>query len=98
MFDTNFNYRRDRDHMRTIANRAGAQVQIIRLTTDRQLAKQRATHENHADKNGMHHVMSDETFERIAGHYEPLDNDEPAIDIDGTNIDESELLAKLHVS
>ncbi len=97
VFDTNFNYRKDRDHMRAIAERASADVRIIRLTTDRDFAKERATHENHADKNGMHHVMSDETFERIASHYEPLGEDEPSVDINGTNLDESELLRKLQL-
>jgi predicted kinase len=85
VFDTNFNYRKDRDHLRSIAEETGSQLLIIRMTTPVELARKRALHDAHAERNGMHETMSPETFQRIVDHFEPLVN-EPHLELDGTNV------------
>lgn len=98
VFDTSFNFRKDRDHLRNIAEEAGARVVIIHLTTPHDLAKQRATHGRHAERNGMPVTMSQETFDRIAGHYQPLGADEPAVELDGSNLDDNTIAAALDIA
>lgn len=86
VFDTSFNFRKDRDHMRHIAAKTGAKVVVIRLDTPKELAKSRALHTDHAHHNNYQAAMAPDTFEHIAGHLqEPTPNEEP-ITLDGTRI------------
>lgn len=94
IFDTNFNYRRDRDHLRQIADKYGAKTLIIWLTTPKALARQRATHDAHRERNGYRDRMSQTTFNQLSNHLQEPEKDENFIKIDGTKIDESELRAQ----
>lgn len=85
VFDTSFNFYKDRQRLRQIAQNAGAEVVLVHVTTDKAIAKARATHGDHAERNGMPFAMSEATFERIASHLEPLHDDETAIEIDCAN-------------
>jgi predicted kinase len=95
VFDTNFNHWSDRELMRQIADKAGATVKIIQLTTDQELAQVRAMQTRHARRNQMPMPMSGQTFTNITNHYEPLRAGEDGIKIDGRDIDRVELLTKL---
>lgn len=86
VFDTNFNFYKDREHLRQLAEQAGARLQIIHMTTDPALARQRALHGSHAERNGMPYAMSAATFDRIAHNLEPLHASEMAIEINGANL------------
>lgn len=87
IFDTNFNYRKDRDHLRSIAARHNAETFVIWLTTPLAVARDRALHEHHRDRNGYDHVMTEVQFQKLTDHLEAPRVHENFIKIDGTNID-----------
>ena len=95
VFDTNFNYLKDRDYLRSIAQDTGAETVIIRMTTPEELARRRALHGDHAERNGMDEIMTAATFDRIRDHLEPLRSDEKVINLDGSAITKEEVMASL---
>ncbi|HVX24024.1 MAG TPA: ATP-binding protein [Candidatus Saccharimonadales bacterium] len=96
IFDTNFNFRKDRQYLRDIAERAGAQSITIWVTTSRELARQRAVHDDNL-RNGYHAVMSGEQFDAIANKLQPPEYDEKIINIDGTQLDKTTALQQLGI-
>jgi hypothetical protein len=68
---------------------------IIWLTTSKELARERATHDDHRQKNGYHEIMSLEDFERLSDHMQIPEADEYYIAIDGTDVDQDKLLGLL---
>ena len=89
VFDTNFNYRRDRDHLRGLARSAGADTVIIEMTTPEDTARRRALAGKHAEKNGMPNPMSASTFERIVEHRQTYTNDEAPVRLGGEDLTEA---------
>ena len=89
IFDTNFNFRKDRDHLRQIAAEHGAEAVVVWVTTPKELAKRRAIEESDGDgqHTRLYGNMDEAVFERIAGHLEPPSDDEKVLKIDGTEID-----------
>jgi predicted kinase len=87
IYDTNFNMRKDRDHMRQIAAAAGAEAVTIWVTTPRTLAESRALASTDAQPTRLLGSMEPAAFERIAGHLEPPTEDEKVLKIDGTELD-----------
>lgn len=87
IFDTNFNYRKDRNYLASIAAKHGADVCVIWMTTPHALSKDRALHEHHRDRNGYDRQMSEAEFDRLTDHLEPPAAHEKFITIDGSNID-----------
>jgi predicted kinase len=96
IFDTNFNFVEDRDHLRAIARRHGAQTFVIWLTTPKSVAKQRAVHDKNL-RNGYEFLMSDRQFEAIADKLEPPSKYEKPLKIDGTKLDGDALLRHLDI-
>lgn len=94
VFDTNFNYRRDRDLLRAVADRQGADTLVIWLVTPAHTARHRAVRPK-AVRNGYDSTMSVEDFDRIAGHLEAPAKDEKVIKINGTKLDSKELIRLL---
>jgi len=94
IFDTNFNFHKDRDHMREIAARHDAEAVIIWVTTPAETARNRATQGSTDQKTRLYGDMPGETWERIASHLEPPTESENVIKIDGTNVD-TDLLSRL---
>lgn len=92
VFDTNFSFYKDRELLRKIGRTSGADVKLIWLTTDRQLAKERATHGQHAVRNGYDVSMSPEVFEHIAAHLEPPQASEQPIKLIGQNLQQHDVL------
>jgi predicted kinase len=86
VFDTSFNFRKDRDHMRQIAASHGAKVVVVYVDAPKELAKSRALHLDHAVHNNYDEAMSPEAFDRIAEHVMKPGEDEHPITLDGTMI------------
>jgi predicted kinase len=86
IFDTNFNFFKDRQHLRKIATQAGAETIVIWLTTSKDLSKKRAV-QTGTIRNGYTARMTAEQFETIVSHLEPPDKNEKVIKIDGTRLD-----------
>jgi predicted kinase len=96
VFDTNFNFRKDRDHLRQIADKNDAETMIVWMVTPKQLAKQRSVHDQNL-RNGYEFLMTEDDFERIASHLEPPSKDEKIIKFDGTKIDRQQVIELLHL-
>jgi predicted kinase len=86
VFDTSFNHRRDRDLLRGIANRQGADTVVVWVTTPQEIARDRAVHAK-VVRNRYEFNMTGEEWDRIAGHLEPPAKDEKVIKIDGVKLD-----------
>ncbi len=90
IFDTNFNFFKDRQHLRDIAAANGAETVVIWMTTSKTLAKKRAVQMATA-RNGYLAGMTSEQFDRIAGHLQPPAKNEKVIKIDGVKLDSSQV-------
>jgi predicted kinase len=86
IFDTNFNFFRDRENLRKIATKAGADTTIIWLTTPIELSKKRAV-QSGMIRNGYNETMTAEQFDRIASHLESPGKNEKVIKISGIRLD-----------
>lgn len=89
IFDTGFNFYKDRQHLRQIATQHGAEVKLIWVRVDKSLAKQRALHTGHAEKNTYPEVMPADRFERISNDFEPPQPGEQVVEVDGTKVSEN---------
>jgi len=87
VFDTNFNYRKDRHYVAQIAARHDADSLIIWMQTPVAVARERALHDHHRDRNGYNITMTAEEFNHLTDHLEPPADNENFIIIDGTNLD-----------
>jgi len=94
IFDTNFNFYKDREHLRQIAAKHGATTIFIWVTTPKEIAKKRAVEDRNL-RNGYEFPMSDADFERIASHLQPPREDEKNIKIDGSKFDKDQVVALL---
>lgn len=87
IFDTAFNFYKDREHLRQIAARHGAEVVIVWVRTVKELARERATknaHLQHTRLFGNMHPI--DHFERLSNNLEPPREGERVIEFDGTHI------------
>lgn len=94
VFDTNFNFLKDRDKLRTIASKHHAKTVIIWVTTPKQVAETRAV-EAHSTRNRYSVNMTKDQFDAIASKLETPKDNEDVIKIDGTDLKEEQLLQKL---
>ena len=85
IFDTNFNFYKDRQHLRDIAAKYHARTVVVWITTPKETAKQRAVHERTL-RNYYEYVLPETDFERMSNHLEEPSDDEHPIKLDGTNI------------
>ena len=97
IFDTNFNYNKDRQHVRSIADSHGAQTVVIWMQTPLVVARQRALHPDHHQRNNHDQPMKREEFNRLVDHLEPPTDNENFITIDGTNIDTEAVKRQLDI-
>jgi predicted kinase len=95
IYDTNFNYFKDREKMRALAGEKGAEAVTIWLTTSEELAKRRATEESEGKETRIWGNMPVEAFEHMQGKLQTPTPDEHAIQLDGTNLSEAEVKQKL---
>lgn len=87
IFDTNFNFRADRDHLRQIADQHDVETVVIWVNTPREIAKKRAVEDSHGRDTRIWGNMPTKSFERLANNLQPPDDNENFITVDGTNID-----------
>lgn len=98
VFDTNFNFYKDREHMRRIAKGAGADIKLIWIQTPKELAKHRAVNDSHDKPTRLYGNMSEAVFERIAGHLEPPRPEELPIIFVGEKLQKTEVIHKLNLA
>lgn len=94
VFDTNFNFYHDRQKMRHIAAKHGAETLVIWITLPEEVAKQRAVY-SAAKRNGYDAEMTEAQFNAIIDKLEPPEKDEKIIKLDGTKLDRESLIALL---
>jgi predicted kinase len=97
VFDTNFNFYKDRQHLRQVAAEHGAEAKLIWVKAPKELAKERATQEAHKQTTRLLGDMPPEQFDRMARNLQPPHDDEPYIEVDGTKVTKeyiSQLLSK----
>jgi predicted kinase len=95
IFDTNFNFVKDRQYLRSIAAQNGANTRVIWISTPKALSKKRAVEESQHQDTRIYGNMTSADFERIASHLEPPLDIEHAVKLDGTRLDTQELLRQL---
>ena len=83
IFDTNFNFYKDRENLRKIAAKNGARCILIWVKAPKELAKERATRQIRFP---YKEAFPEARFERISSSLEPPRDDESHIVIDGINI------------
>lgn len=96
VYDTNFNFYADRQKMRDIAARQGAEAVLIWVNAPKPIAKKRAVN-GRDSRNGYLVSMTDEQFETIAAKLEPPTEDEKFIKISGLKLDKREVLKLLNL-
>ncbi len=96
VFDTNFNFYKDRQHLREIASRYKVRTIVVWVNAPKDLAKQRATVDAHlhAHTRVLGH-MPVEHFERISENLEPPHDNEDVVEIDGTKVTADYIRTKL---
>lgn len=97
VFDTSFNFYKDREKLRAIADEHNAKTVVIWVQTDKDLAKDRATKDAHLHDTRILGDMSNEDFERLSHKLEKPRSDETVIELDGTKITPDYVAAKLKV-
>jgi predicted kinase len=85
IFDTNFNFYKDRQCLREIATKHGAQTIVIWITTPKAVARQRAVHDRQL-RNGYQFVLPEADFERMSNHLQEPRKDEYTIELAGQGI------------
>ncbi len=98
IFDTNFNFYKDRQNLRDIAKRHSARTVIMWLTTPKAVAKERATNNAHMQDTRVLGDMPVEAFERMSRNLDPPHKDELYVKVDGTKVTQEsikELLASI---
>jgi predicted kinase len=95
IFDTNFNFYKDRQKLRYIAANHGAQTVLLWVQTPVEIAKQRATIEAHKHDSRVFGNMTEQDFERLRSHLEEPKPEEQAITIDGTKVSADYLRSRL---
>ncbi len=86
VFDTGFNYAKDREALRDIADTVNADCVLLWVTVDPELAKQRATQDAHEQDSRVLGDMHHTDFVRLAENLEPPQPNEDYIELDGTKI------------
>ena len=86
VYDTNFNFFKDREKLRQIAQQAGAETKLVWVTTDKQTAKGRATTNAHKQETRVLGNMPVEHFERMSRNLEEPASSEQPIKIEGRDL------------
>lgn len=86
VYDTNFNFYKDREKLRAIADEAGAETKLIWVTTGKELSKDRATANAHKQETRILGNMPEDQFERMSNNLEPPRKDEKPIKIEGNGL------------
>jgi predicted kinase len=91
IYDTNFNFYSDRQLLRQIADKYGAQLKLIWVKTSRDLARSRAINGAHQSNTRVLGNMSEDDFTKISSQLEdPKESEQPII-IDGSSINKESI-------
>jgi predicted kinase len=97
IFDTNFNFYRDRKRLRHLAATEGAETIVIWINTPRDLARKRAVEESDSQHTRVWGNMPLHHFERIANNLqEPAEMEHPVI-INGTSVTKDDIARALGI-
>jgi predicted kinase len=96
VFDTNFNFYKDRQKLRSIALKNNAEAIVIWVKTPENVAKERAV-KAHSSRNLYDMNMSEEQFNSIVSKLEEPKENEDYIELDDTNLSKQAIIAKLHL-
>jgi predicted kinase len=86
VFDTNFNFYKDRQRLRQIAKDHGAETKLIWVVTPKELAKDRATNSDDSHDTRVLGNMPPKEFDRMSNNLEEPKTDEPYLEVDGTKV------------
>lgn len=86
VFDTNFNFYKDRIKLSELAISHHARPVVIWVRTPKEIARTRATKDAHKQTTRVLGDIPLERFERISNNLQPPRQDEPCIELDGTKI------------
>ncbi len=86
IFDTNFNFFKDRERLRQIAKQHGANTIVVWVTTTKDLSRKRATEDAHMQENRVLGDIPVETFERMSRNLEDPRKNEDTIKIEGVDV------------
>ncbi len=98
IFDTNINMFKDRQFLKDLAIRNGAEVVLIWLTTDKEIARKRAYMDFGEDNLRVLGAMDDSTFNKIANRLEYPVAEENPVKIDGTKFSKNEIIKLLDLN
>ena len=86
IFDTNFNFYKDRERLRFIAKTHSADCKLIWVQTSKDTARERATKHAHTQQTRVLGDMPVADFERMSKNLQPPAANEPYIAVDGTKV------------
>ncbi len=95
IFDTSFNYYKDRQLLREIARGHHARDILLWVKTEKDLARQRATKDAEQQATRVLGDMQLSKFEHISGRLEPPRSQEHTVELDGTKITPEYIREKL---
>jgi len=86
VFDTNFNFYKDRKKLRIVAAKENAKTIVVWVTTPKELSRDRATVRAHGQHTRIWGNMPMERFEHISDNFQPPEPHELTIRLDGSNL------------
>jgi len=95
IFDTNFNFYKDRERLRRVAAAHDAKAILIWVRVPKHVAKERATKNAHTQETRVLGDMPVGEFERMSRNLQPPVKGEPYIELDGTRITHAYVQEKL---
>jgi predicted kinase len=95
IFDTNFNFKKDREKLRAMATEEGAQTVLLWITTSKDIARERATKQSHGKETRVWGNMPAARFNHIAGNLQPPGPNERPIMLQGINLNEQAIAEAL---
>jgi len=96
IFDTNFNFYKDRRKLRNLAAEYDARTVVLWVIVPKEVARTRAVHEAHGQDTRLFGNMPLDHFNRIVRHLQPPGDDEHLIKLDGMNITSGAVAEALH--
>ena len=97
IFDTNFNFAKDRDYLRQLASKHRAETVLIWLQTPIDIAKSRATEDAEGKDTRVWGNMPLDDFARISNNLQPPTDDEQPVIFDGLHLDEQTIVERLGI-
>lgn len=98
IYDTNFNFYKDRKNLRIIAAKEGARTVVVWITTDKDIARDRAT--AHSLEGEHHRVLGNmpvERFDRMAGNLQQPEPGEHVVQLNGVDLSEETVARALEL-